>query len=179
MKYDMLLARSDSGGWLLLDPAGGKPREVCTVKEACRSLSLSRRQVYRLLSTGVLASHGKAFGEWLLDSAGVERLSRAPSAAQPIPARLAPLFPEYEVSKLNAGRDRTVVISRVLDRGRLEDIRWLLRRLSKGDVSKFIEQDGSRLLSRRSLRLWSLVFEVVPKALPKWRRADPWREAGL
>jgi hypothetical protein len=179
MKYDINLVHSRSSGWLLVDPAGGKPRGVCTVREACRRLSLSRRQVYRLVVARTVATHGKIFGEWLLDRDGVESLARSPASAQPIPARLKPLFPEYDLARLNAGRDRTMVISRVLDRGRLSDVRWLLGRLPKKDFIRFIEEEGARLMSRRSLRLWSLVFAAVPKALPKWRtKENPWLSAG-
>lgn len=180
MKYEMVLARGRTGGWLLVDSSSGTERALCTVAEACRKLSLSRRQVYRLISSKALTSHGKAFGELLLDRGGVEHLARSPASAQPIPARLQPLLPEYDVSRLNAGRDRTLVISRILERGGLDDVRWLLRRLPRKAVARFIEEDGARLLSRRSLRLWSLFFEAVPKALPKWRTgANPWLSAGL
>jgi hypothetical protein len=176
----MSLFHSRSAGWLLADPAGGEPRRVCTVREACRRLSLSRRQVYRLRAAKTLASHGKIFGEWLLDRDSVERLARSPASAQPIPARLKTLFPEYDLAGLNAGRDRTLVVSRILDRGRLADVRWLLGRLPEDDIVRFIVEDGARLLSRRSLRLWSLVFSAAPKAPPKWRtKENPWLSAGL
>ena len=180
MKYDMSLVHSRSGGWLLVDAATGRPREVCVVREACRRLSLSRRQVYRLIASRTIAAHGKIFGEWLLDRDGVERLARFPASAQPIPAKLKTLFPEYEVSRLNAGRDRMLLISRVLDRGRLKDVRWLIGRLPKRDILRFLKEDGARLMSRRSLRFWSLFFNVVPKPLPQWRtKANPWLSAGL
>ena len=99
--------------------------------------------------------------------------------AQPVPARLQRFFPEYEVSKLNAGRDRTLILSRVLERGGEADVRWLLKRFRREDVVRFIEEDGVRLLSRRSLRLWALVFRAAPKPPPAWRtKTNPWLDAG-
>ena len=165
----MVLARKASGGWLLVDPASGKERGVCTVAEACGRLGLSRRQLYRHIASGTLESHGKAFGEWLLDRTAVERLASAPSSTQPIPARMRSLFPEYEISRLNAGRDRSIVVTRILDRGTREEVRWLLRRLPLASVKDVLVKDGARLMSDRALRLWSLCFRVTPKPLPGWR----------
>lgn len=171
----MVLAKKASGGWLLVDPASGKERGVCTVAEACGRLGLSRRQVYRHIASGTLESPGKAFGEWLLNRTAVERLVSAPSSAQPIPARMRTLFPEYDIARLNAGRDRSIVVTRILDRGTREDVRWLLRRLPLPSVKDILVEDGARLLSERALRLWSLYFRVTPKPLPEWRaRGSLW-----
>lgn len=175
MNYSLILAKKGSGGWLWVDPASGKERGVCTVGEACGKLGLSRRQVYRHIASGTLESHGKVFGEWLLDRAAVERLASSPSSAQPVPARMSVLFSEYDISRLNAGRDRTTVVTRILDRGTRDEVRWLLRRLPLRAVKDCLIQDGARLMSDRALRLWSLYFGVTPKPLPEWRaRGNPW-----
>ncbi|MBI4349332.1 MAG: hypothetical protein HY553_21010 [Elusimicrobia bacterium] len=159
-------------------PGRGRSTRICTVAQARRRLGRSRRQVYRLVASGVLPSAGKAFGELLLEADAVERLAGAPRSPQPIPAGLAPLFPEYELSRLNVGRDRSLVVTRVLDRGTSAEIRWLLRRLSRGQIARCIREDGARLLSPRSLKLWSLCFRVTPKPLPAWRGApNPWLDA--
>lgn len=175
MIVDMAL-RQDGEGALWLEKAPRPPRRVVTVAAACRRLRRTRRQVYRLLKAGRFGPPVKMLGEWLLDQAAVEDLARAPLTAQPLPGRLKPLFPEYEPKALNAGKDAVLVISRVLEGGGREDLRWLLKRYPSREIRRVVEAEGSRLLSARSRRLWSLVFRVAPRPLASWRRADPWRE---
>ncbi|MFH1726168.1 MAG: helix-turn-helix domain-containing protein [Elusimicrobiota bacterium] len=173
----MALGVSPDGRMSLKVRGGGRARPVCTVKEACSLLKRTRRQVYRHIENGILPSMGKVLGEWLLDRTAVERLGRDPLFAQPVPARLQPLFPEYRVGDLNAGRDRVMILARVLEGGGRSDMKWLLRRYGRKDIARFLEEDGSRLLSARALRLWALFFRVRPRPVPSWRRAaNPWPE---
>ena len=74
-----------------------------------------------------------------------------------------------------AGKDSVPVISRVLENGGRDDLKWLLKRYPIREIRRIIEAEGSRLLSSRSRRLWSLVFKVTPRPLASWRQADPWR----
>ena len=167
--------RQDTEGALWLEKAPQPPHRVVTVATACLRLRRTRRQVYRLMKAGRLGPLEKMLGEWLLDQAAVEGLARAPLSAQPLPERLKPLFPEYELKALNAGRDAMLIISRVLDGGGREDVRWLLKRYPGREIRRVIEEEGSRLLSPQSRRLWSLVFRATPRPLASWRQADPWR----
>ena len=107
----------------------------------------------------------------------MESLARAPLAAQPLPGRLQPLFPDYDPKVLNAGKDSALVISRVLEGGGRDDLKWLVKRYPGRDIRRVLEAEGARLLSARSRRLWSLVFRAAPRPLAAWRRADPWRGA--
>lgn len=176
MKYKTFL-KQDAAGALWLQEGAGAARPVVTVADACRRLRRSRRQVYRLMNAGRLGPLEKMLGEWLLDKAAVDGLARAPLAAQPLPGRLKPLFPEYEPGRLNAGKDSVLVIARVLESGSREDLRWLMNRYPAPQIRRTVETEASRLLSTRSRRLWSLVFKVVPRPLPAWRRTDPWSGA--
>ncbi len=174
MKYDIEL-RQDGTGALWLKTAPKPPRRVVTVAEVSRRLCRTRRHVYRLLKAGLLGPPERLLGTWLLDQAAVEGLARAPLTAQPLPGRLRPLFPEYETKALNAGKDGVLIISRVLEGGGREDLRWLLKRYPHREIRRVIEEEGSRLLSARSRRLWSLVFKATPRPLAPWRETDPWR----
>lgn len=172
MKYTSVLAEGRDGRLRMKTP-GGRTAVVCRVGEAGRRLKRTRRQVYRYIREGVLVPRGKMLGEWLLDVAEVERLACSPLAVWPIPARLQPFFPEYDVSKLNAGRDKTLVISRLLESGARGELRWLSRRYPQAEIALVVEKDGLRLLSSRALRFWSLYFNVRPR--PSWRSAgNPW-----
>jgi hypothetical protein len=174
MKLDIRL-RQDGEGALWLEKAPRPPRRVVTVATACRRLRRTRRQVYRLMKAGHFGPSERLLGTWLLDLTAVEALARAPLSAQPLPGRLKPLFPEYAPKALNAGRDGVLVISRVLEGGGREDLRWLLKRYTDREIRRVVEDEGSRLLSPRSRRLWSLVFRATPRPLASWRQADPWR----
>lgn len=178
MKYDLILTQDSSGNlWL---KSGGRARRVLTVSQAGRKLRRSRRQLYRHISEGTLETGGKILGEWVLDAESVERLADNPLSAQPVPHLLQTLFPEHEVSRLNAGRDKVLILGRVLANGGLSNLRWLLKRYGRAAVRRFLEEDASRLLDSRALRLWSLCFRAQPKSPPSWRRtADPWRDARL
>lgn len=179
MKYKYLLAQAADGGLWLKVPGEGRARPVCGVADACRALGRTRRQVYRHVHEGVLPARAKMLGEWLLDREAVARLARDPLAAWPVPERLKPLFPEYAVSDLNAGRDRVLIASRVLELGGERDVSWLLKRYGRSAIARFLREDGARLLSPRSLRLWSLCFKARPQAPPSWRtQANPWTARG-
>src|SRR3989304_3572086 len=128
---------------------------------------------YRLMQAGRLGPIEKLLGEWLLDQAAVERLGRTPLSAQPLPGRLKPLFPEYEPKALNAGKDSVLIISRVLEGGGREDVRWLLKRYSRQVIRRVIEEEGSRLLSPQSRRLGSLVFKATPRPLAAFGPPGP------
>jgi hypothetical protein len=169
--------RQGVDGTLWLEKATRPPSRVVTVATAARRLRRTRRQIYRLMQAGRLGPAEKLLGEWLLDHAAVESLARAPLSPQPLPGRLQPLFPEYESKGLNAGRDSILIITRVLESGGREDVRWLLKRYPGREIRRVIEDEGSRLLSPQSRRLWSLVFKVTPRPLAAWREADPWRSA--
>ena len=165
----------DTEGALWIEKAPQPPRRVVTVATACQRVRRTRRQVYRLMEAGRLGPLEKILGEWLLDHAAVEGMARAPLSAQPLPGRLQPLFPEYDLKALNAGRDSVLIIARVLEGGGREDLSWLLQRYPDREIRRVIEEEGGRLLSPRSRRLWSLVFKATPRPLAAWRDADPWR----
>lgn len=173
VKEDVCL-RLCSDGRLLLGN-GEQARRVCSVGEAAKQLRRSRRQIYRYLADGSLEAPLKVLGEWLIDYASVERLAARPLTVQPVPARMQPLFPEYEISDLNVGRDQVLILARVLGRGGLEDLRWALKRYGRRVLRKFIVAEAARTLDARSLTLWSLVFEAEPVPAPGWRRdSNPW-----
>ncbi|PIU17967.1 MAG: hypothetical protein COT18_11530 [Elusimicrobia bacterium CG08_land_8_20_14_0_20_59_10] len=176
MKTKLTLMQKTDGS-LFLETAG-RTREVCAVSRAARILGRTRRQIYRYIETGLLKPEAKLLGEWLLDAAGVENAACSPLAVQPLPKKLGPLFPEHDISKLNAGRDKTLVISRVLENGGLAEIKWAFKRYSRGELSAFVVEEGGRLLGARSLRLWSLVLGVKPKPVPAWRNSGIWPADG-
>jgi len=173
VKYPRGFVETGPGEGRLRLPGRGT-RSVCTVSRACRLLRRSRRQVYRYLRSGDLVAAGKLLGEWLVERKSVDRLARSPLTVHPVPSHLQPLLPEHRVGSLNAGRDRVLIVSRVLELGGVEQVRWVLRRYPRREIARIVRDDGARLLSPRSLRLWSLIFAVQPAALPQWRDPSAW-----
>ncbi|MDE1976875.1 MAG: helix-turn-helix domain-containing protein [Elusimicrobia bacterium] len=169
MDYNFIIIKGRSG-LKLKEPGRGRARAVLTASEAARRLRRSRRQIYRLMVGGELSPARKALGEWLIDESAVAALERRPLARAPLPQRLGPLFPEHRLQDLNAGRDKILVLSRVLESGTAKDAAWAERRYGRRAVIRFLEEDGARLLGPRSLRLWSLRYGAAPKPLPDWRR---------
>lgn len=175
MKIKLLVAQSADGRLWHKALGQGRAVEVCTIQEACKVLRRTRRQVYRYIADRALNAPGKFLGEWLVERRSVIRLAKSPPSVQRIPAKLQPLFPEYELSMLNAGTDRVLILSRVLESGTLEDLRWVLKRYSKQEMTQFIVEDGPRLLSPRSLKLWELFFQCTPSESGSWRfHSNPW-----
>lgn len=163
-----------SDGTMLLE-AGGRAAPVCTVAQAAALLGRSRRQVYRFIEDGQLTPGAKMLGEWLLYSEEVKTAAARPLTAQPLPRKLEPLFPEYDLSALNAGRDKTLIISRVLESGGRAENAWAFKRYGRAGLAAFLRADGARLLGARSLRFWALILGVTPAALPRWRKTGTWR----
>lgn len=147
---------------------------VLTVSAAARRLRRSRRQVYRLVKAGVLTLRAKALGECLLDEAGVRRLEAAPRLRQRLPASLAVLFPDYDLAALNAGGDRDLVLTRVLDGGGERAAAWALRRYGAPAAAAFVRRRGAALRPR-SRAFWEAFFGVRAEPAPAWRAEGPWR----
>jgi hypothetical protein len=174
MNIKLTLAQKDDGSLILRTK--GRTCKVCTVSETAHILKRTRRQVYRYIVCGALEPEVKILGEWLLDVSDVKKFALVPLSVQPLPKKLKSLFPEYDISKINAGRDRTLIISRVLENGGTDEIKWLFSRYSHSELADFLEKDGARLLNSRSLRLWSLVLGVKPKPPLKWRETGLWKK---
>lgn len=172
MKYEMQLALGKDNK-LSVRRAGEAAVRVCTVKDATKILNKTRRQIYRYLQGGVLVNRGKFLGEWLLDFQSVKNLCGFPMRTQPIPARFEYLFPEYDIAKLNVGKDRVVIISRILEYGNAKELGWLKTRYSLNEIKSFVKNNASRLLTARSLNFWALYYNVTPKK-SSWRQNYAW-----
>lgn len=172
MKYlKRLYVRNDGSLWI--KEQGGAEKRIYTVHETRLLLKKSNRQIYRYLNSGILNHYGKLLGAWLIDYESVVNLANSSLKQQLIPRSLKHFFPEYEISDLNAGRDRVVVISRILEYGSLNELSWLNRRYSEDEIKACIKSDGARLLSSRSLNFWALFYNISPK-LASFRLNSPW-----
>ena len=88
---------------------------------------------------------------------------------------IARLFWEYASSRLVDLPDE-VVFARVMERGTLEDSRWLLRSIPAPRLSAWFDARAARHLGPRSLALWAcLLRRPTPMSM---HAALPWHHAG-
>lgn len=90
-------------------------------------------------------------------------------AATPI----AHLFWEHDLSQ-RSELSADTVYARVMERGTIEDARWLLRTQERAELTAWFQARAARHCSPRTLALWSCVLECpapVSSAIP-WRHDD-------
>jgi hypothetical protein len=78
---------------------------------------------------------------------------------------MAWLFPETTLSKLDAERDARLVIARVVERGRLAEVRWCVGRYGLDRIHHFFRDEAHPEVSSRTIALWRVVFDA---------REEPW-----
>ena len=88
------------------------------------------------------------------------------------------LFWDVEVAQLDVQEHADYILSRVLERGRIDDVRWALRFYGEGRIHSFFRERPRSELSARTLAFWRAFFrEEQPWATPPdWRRTSsvPW-----
>lgn len=94
------------------------------------------------------------------------------------PRSIAWLFPEYDFAEMDPESHASVIIERILERGRWEEVRWLFAYYGQARIAEWVRQHGFRLLSKRSFALWRLVLGITDYRAPEWARAakamEPW-----
>lgn len=97
-------------------------------------------------------------------------VSKIALAANGLPASSDWLFPEYEFERMTPARFADVVIERVLDRGSVAEVRWLLQHYGRRRVKAWVRRFGYRRLPRRIFEYWRWVFGVKRYHVPPWER---------
>ncbi|MGH9769678.1 MAG: RNA polymerase sigma factor RpoD [Blastocatellia bacterium] len=97
-----------------------------------------------------------------------------PVTATNLPSHLKPLFWEYNFNRLRWPEDKSLVISRVLSVGKLDDLRWLMRQIGKQRLVEWIRHRRGRGLSPQQLRFWQLVLPLPAHEVDEWL-SDPTR----
>jgi hypothetical protein len=96
-----------------------------------------------------------------------------------VPCDQAWLFWDVNPDAIELARDRRYVLGRVLERGRLADVRWALSHYGADGVREFFLQGGHPELSRRTWAFWRAFFQRTEDEWPDASRsrknsAAPW-----
>jgi hypothetical protein len=90
-----------------------------------------------------------------------------------IPIEHAWLFWDVNPNSIDIVRDRRYVLGRVLERGRLTDVRWVISRYGLDGVRDFFRMGGHPELSRRTRAFWRAFFR---ETRDEWPNASSFRK---
>ncbi len=71
---------------------------------------------------------------------------------------LRPLFWDVKFEELEVEKHAFLIIKRILDRGNLSDIRWLLKTYGKDEIKKVVME--TRDLSRPTGNFWADILDI-------------------
>jgi hypothetical protein len=89
------------------------------------------------------------------------------------------LFWNVDFERLDLERHEAAIMARVLERGRLTDVQWLIRAYGLTRIHRFLRELGHPEVSARTIAFWRAVFEAGEEewaSPPDWRRSSsaPW-----
>ncbi len=79
-----------------------------------------------------------------------------------LPSFLKPFFWSYDFSKLNIQNHKKLIIQNILNYGNEKSVKWLRKKFSEDDIKGVIKNSSQSEWDKKSLNLWSLVWEVKP-----------------
>lgn len=80
-----------------------------------------------------------------------------------VPHFLQPFLWSYDLSKIDKKEHGKIIIKNVLDFGSREAINWLQENYTEAEIRKVIAQTTQTQWSKKSINLWTLVYETSPK----------------
>ena len=80
----------------------------------------------------------------------------------PIPKYVASALWSYDVNALETEKDKRLIIKHVLDYGSTDAIRWLQQTYPASDITTTLRETPRSAWGRKSLALWSLVYNTTP-----------------
>jgi hypothetical protein len=75
-----------------------------------------------------------------------------------IPASSAPYFQEYCFEELDAEKDSSLVMERILAFGDREELAWLFHFYGREKIKTWVGENGLRLLPYRRYNLWCVLL---------------------
>lgn len=96
-------------------------------------------------------------------------------SVEPIPPRMRWIFWDVDFEQIDPEAHADGVMARVLERGRLEDVRWLIETYGLERIRSFFREVGSPEISERTRTFWRAVFDAKEEVWaepPAWRRSN-------
>lgn len=90
-----------------------------------------------------------------------------------IPDPLRWVFWDVDVDALDTISGRDFILPRVLEFGRLEEVRWLIRTYGLDGIHRFLRDLGHPELSERTLAFWRAVLKAEGET---WVTTSDWRK---
>jgi hypothetical protein len=84
-----------------------------------------------------------------------------------VPEALHWLFWNVDVRSLDTERDAAAILGRVLERGRMDDVRWAVRMYGLERIERFFREGGHPEISRRTRLFWRAALGVRRDAWPE------------
>lgn len=82
------------------------------------------------------------------------------------------LLHDYAVpAQLEGAAWERVIMERVMERGRWDDMRWLVAQFGRERLGQYLRERGHRVLPPRELRFWAMVSRVPDAMADDWVRA--------
>lgn len=76
---------------------------------------------------------------------------------------LQPFFWSYTLSELDITTHKTLIIKQILNHGDEKAVTWLRTTYQASDIANVIAISAKSEWSKKSLALWSLIYQTEPK----------------
>lgn len=91
------------------------------------------------------------------------------------------IFWDVDVEQIDVVEHADGVLARVLERGRLQDVKWVIGRYGMERIHRFFREVWSPEITERTRTFWRAVFNAKDESWaepPAWRRynSPPWVE---
>lgn len=92
----------------------------------------------------------------------------------PLPKTMRSLFWNVDFARLDVERDADLILSRVLERGRLHDVHWVVGQYGLERIRRFFNSAPRPEVSRRTRQFWRVALGAKDE---KWPEPPAWRQS--
>lgn len=94
-----------------------------------------------------------------------------------LPKRLGWLFWEADPAKIDVRLHERAIIPRILEKGRLVDVQWLLKTYGDHRIHEFLRNIGDTSLTDKTLAFWRAYFVAKKELWANPRASRPYSAA--
>lgn len=93
-----------------------------------------------------------------------------------VPREFKWLFPNVDFRRLDTDKDEVHILSRILEFGRLVEVRWVIATYGYERIHAFFRDVGHPEMSDRTLAFWRAVFNAEGET---WAKPPDWRKSRI